>query len=91
MHVRRLLLKVIVNYHEFFFDLFKTATAMQYGHSRDPEKEIQARIAAGTISAEDLRDQRLPGPFSFFGYLKHMSQNSSYGDDMMLMAISMVW
>ena len=91
VHVRRLLLKVIVNYHEFFFDLFKTAIAMQYGHDRDPEEQILARIAAGTISARDLRDQRMPGPFSFFGFLKHMFQNSSYGDDMMIMAISMVW
>ena len=33
----------------------------------------------------------MPGPFSFFGYLKHMLQDSSYGDDMMLLAISMVW
>ena len=91
VHVRRLLLKVITNYHEFFFNLFKTPIAMQYGHAREPEEELQARIAAGTISEQDLRDQRMPGPFGFFGYLKHMSQNSSYGDDMMLMAISMVW
>ena len=91
VHVRRLLLKVITNYHEFFFSLFKTPIAMQYGHVRETEEVIQGRIAKGTISEQDLRDQRLPGPFSFFGYLKHMSQNSSYGDDMMLMAMSMAW
>ena len=37
VHVRRLLLKVIVNFHEFFFDLFKTAIAMQYGVTRDSQ------------------------------------------------------
>ena len=35
VHVRRLLLKVIVNFHEFFYDLFETAIAMQYGVTRD--------------------------------------------------------
>ena len=91
VHVRRLLLKVIVNFHEFFYDLFKTAITMQYGVTRDSQEELQKRITEGTISEQDLRDQRMPGPFSFFGYLKNMLQDSSYGDDLMLLAISMVW
>ena len=40
IHVRRLLLKVITNYHEFFFNLFKTPIAMQYGHARESEEAL---------------------------------------------------
>ena len=91
VHVRRLVVKGLCNNHKFFFDLFKRSIAMTYGLSRDSEEELQRKIAEGSISAQDLREQRLPGPFSFIGFLKHMLNNSTYADTHILMTMSMMW
>ena len=91
VHVRRILLKGICNNHEFFFNLFKCSIAQTYGHDRDSEEELQRKIEAGEISPQDLREQRLPGPFSFLAWLRHMSRNSSYADIHIMMATSMMW
>ena len=91
VHVRRILLKGICNNHEFFFNLFKCSIAQTYGHDRDTEGELQRKIEAGEISPQDLREQRLPGPFSFLAWLRYMSRNSSYADIHIMMATSMMW
>ena len=91
VRVRRILLKGICNNHEFFFNLFKCSIAQTYGHDRDTEEELQRKIEAGEISPQDLREQRLPGPFSFLAWLRYMSRNSSYADIHIMMATSMMW
>ena len=91
VHVRRILLKGICNNHEFFFNLFKCSIAQTYGHDRDTEEELQRKIEAGEITPQDLREQRLPGPFSFLAWLRYMSRNSSYADIHIIMATSMMW
>ena len=91
VHVRRILPKGICNNHEFFFNLFKCSIAQTYGHDRDTEEELQRKIEAGEISPQDLREQRLPGPFSFLAWLRYMSRNSSYADIHIMMATSMMW
>ena len=91
VHVRRLVIKVMLNYHEFFFGFLQQAIAMVYGCVRDSEEVLLNRIATGDITADELRDQKLPEPFSFFGYLKFMLQNSSYGDDLIITIMSQIW
>ena len=91
IHVRRLIVNVLATCHEFFYLLFKRNIAVTYGLQRDPPEVLEQRIQAGTISAEDLREQQLPGPFSYLGYLRHMLRNSTYGDANIVMAISMIW
>ena len=90
VHVRRILLKGICNSHEFFFNLSKCSIAQTYGHDRDTEEELQRKIEAGEITPQDLREQRLPGPFSFLAWLRYMSRNSSYADIHIMMATSMM-
>ena len=36
------------------------------------EEELQRKIEADEISPQDLREQRLPGPFSFLAWLRYM-------------------
>ena len=91
VHIRRIVVKVMAAHHEFFYLLFKCNIAETYGISRHSPQELEQRILANTISPQDLREQRMPGPFSFAGYLRHMYQNSTYGDSMVLMVMSMVW
>ena len=91
IHVRRLLVKAMAAHHEFFYLLFKVSIAVTYGIDRHSAEELQQRIQEGTISAQDLREQQMPGPFSFAGYCRYMLQESTYGDSMTLMLISMLW
>ena len=90
-HVRRLVLKAICNFPDFFFDLYKHSLAMTYGLDRDTEEELQQKIEDGTATPDYLAAQRLPGPFSFAGFLKYLSNPSTYADVHVLMAMSMVW
>ena len=90
-HVRRLVLKAICNFPEFFFDLYKHSLAMTYGLERDTEEVLQQKIQDGTATPDYLAAQRLPGPFSFVGYLKFLSNPSTYADVHILMAMSMIW
>ena len=90
-HVRRLLIKTMVTYHEFYFELLRHQIALSYGHERDTPEQLQENIDKGLYNTDQIREQRLPGPFSFYGYLKYMLKNSSYGDDMMVLALSQVW
>ena len=90
-HVRRLVIRTMVSYHEFFFDQFKHQIALLYGHDRDSPEELQGHIDAGDYTTDQIREQRLPGPFSYYSYLKYMLNNSSYGDDMIILAMSQIW
>ena len=87
VHVRRLILKAICNNHEFFFNLYKCSIAQTYGCDRDPEEELARRKA----DAQYLREQRMPGPFSFMSYLRYMLKNSNYADIHIMMTASMMW
>ena len=91
VHIRRLVVKASASHHDFFYLLFKRNIAMTYGLDRDPPEVLQERIRVGTISAQDLREQQLPGPFSFASYLRHMIKDSTYGDSNIIMAMSMIW
>ena len=91
VHIRRLIVQAMATHHEFFYLLFKRSIATTYGLHRHPPEELQKRIREGTISAQDLREQQMPGPFSFAGYCRYMYQNSTYGDSLVVMVMSMVW
>ena len=43
--------------------------ALNYGYERDSEEKLQQIIADKTITANELKDQRMEGPFSFHGYM----------------------
>ena len=91
MHLRRLLVVLLGNYPEFFFNLLKYSLATTYGQDRLDESEIARREKSGKIKAGQSADFRLPGPFSFVTYCKHILQNKSWGDAHILTLISMMW
>ena len=90
-HVRRMVLKAICNFPDFFFELYRHSLAMTYGLDRDSDEVLQQKIQDGTATPDYLAAQRLPGPFSFVGYLKFLSNPSTYADVHILMAMSMIW
>ena len=90
-HVRRVLVKVVSYSHSFFYQLFKRTISTIYGLNRMTPAEYQAKVDAKTLTDEEKWEYNLPGPFSFYGWLKYMLQNSSYGDSCIVMAMSMLW
>ena len=48
-------------------------------------------IEAGTISARDLKDQRMPGPFTWEEFLSFHLTPSTYADDIIICVVSMLW
>ena len=54
-------------------------------------QKLPKREKAGKIKAGQSADFRLPGPFSFVTYCKHILQNKSWGDAHILTLISMMW
>ena len=90
-HIRRVIIKVMTHSHKFFYNLFKRCISETYGLDRPTPDYIQGRVAAGVITDQELREFNYPGPFSFHGWLRFMLNNSSYGDAMIVMAMSMLW
>ena len=91
MHLRRLLLKMIGAYPDFFFKLLSHVVATQYGQDRPSPEEIDRMEREGEISAAQAHDYRLPGPFSFIQYCEHLLTNATWGDEIVLVLISMLW
>ena len=90
-HVRRVVVKALCQYHEFFYDIFSYSLAITYGLVRDSEEVLQQKIDAGTATPDYIAAQRLPGPFTYIDFLKFMSKSSSYADVHILLAMSMIW
>ena len=91
MHVRRVVIKVICSAPQFFFKLFRKNIADTYGLERDTPEELAAKKAADKPDFQYIREQELPGPFSFAQWLRHQMKASTYADSNILMAISMLW
>ena len=91
IHLRRTIIKIMSRYHKFFYDTFHYAVAQQYGLFRYPEDELQQKITDGTISASDLKDQRMPGPFTWHEFLAFLLTPSTYADDIIICIVSMIW
>lgn len=91
MHLRRLVVKMVGSFPEFFFNYLHHNVASIYGQDRPTEEEIEQREREGKISAQQAHDYRLPGPFTFAEYVDHLLTNGTWGDDMVLTLISLMW
>ena len=91
IHLRRAIIRAMASNHEFFYSTFHYAIAQQYGHFRHPPEVLENLIKTKKISDNDLRDQRMPGPFSFLEFLEFHLKSSSYADDIIICTVSMLW
>ena len=55
----------------------------------DPE-QYQSLKKAKALSPKQIEKQELPGPFSYLGYLKHQLKPGSWGDEIIVTAMSMM-
>ena len=91
MHLRRFIVMKMCKNPSFFSKYLCKSLATHYGLDRMSAKELAEKEKAGTISAQDAADQRLPGPFSFHSYLQHLNTDRTWGDVHTLTILSCIW
>ena len=91
IHIKRCIVRALCHHHSFFYGYLSHAIGMTYGHDRLAPEVLQDRIKKKTISSDDLRDQRLPGPLSFIDWIKMVLEESAYGDELVISVMSLLW
>ena len=91
MHLRRLLIMLLSAYPEFCFNYLKHAIATTYGQDRPPPEVIDERERSGKLTAAEAHELRMPGPFSFAQYCEHILTDGTWGDDLFLTLVSLLW
>ena len=81
----------IVHIIEFLFPIISTHIQSNYGHLRIPKEEYNTKKRLGTLTSEEKEDFEAPGPFSLVTYLKALMKRRFYGDEIVLVIISMMW
>ena len=91
MHLKRFLVMKMCNHPQFFSKFLWKSLATCYGLDKMCARELAEKEKAGTISAQDAADQRLPGPFSFHSYLQHLNTDRTWGDIYTITVLSCIW
>ena len=64
VHLRRRLVMLLANHHEFFLPLLKPSLKATYGHVRMDQDIYDQRYNAWQLSQTEIDDQNCPGVFS---------------------------
>ena len=91
IHLKRQLVMMMANHHNFLFPIFKASIATTYGFPRMPEEDYLQKYNDGTLTQDEADDHKTPGPFSYLGYMKALLQEGFWGDELCLALISMMW
>ena len=80
----------MIRYKEFFLPHLTDAISGGYGCKLSAE-EYARRDWEGLLTAEARQAYEEPGPFSYLRYLEHILQRDSWGDEITLVVLSMVF
>ena len=72
-------------------EIFNPTIQGIYGESRMDPEQYESLKKAKALSPKQIEKQELPGPFSYLGYLKHQLKEGTWGDEIMVAAMSMMW
>ena len=72
-------------------EMFNPTIQGTYGEFRMDPEQYESLKKAKALSPKQIEKQELPGPFSYLGYLKHQLKEGSWGDEIMVAAMSMMW
>ena len=90
MHLRCQLVMEMIRYKEFFLPHLTDAISGGYGGKLLAE-EYSRREREGLLTAAMRQAYEEPGPFSYLTYLEHILKRDSWGDEIMLVILSMVF
>ena len=89
-HLRRQLVMEMIRYKEFFLPHLTDAISGGYGGKLSAD-EYARRDRAGLLTAAVRQAYEEPGPFSYLMYLEHILKRDSWGDEITLVILSMVF
>ena len=89
-HLRRQLVMEMIRYKEFFLLHLTDAISGGYG-GKLSAKEYAQRDWEGLLTAEARQAYEEPGPFSYLTYLEHILKLDSWGNEITLVVLSMVF
>ena len=89
-HLRCQLVMEMIRYKEFFLPHLTDAISGGYGGKLSAEEYAQ-RDREGLLTAEARQAYEEPGPFSYLTYLEHILKRDSWGDEITLVILSMVF
>ena len=90
MHLRHQLVMEMIWYKEFFLPHLTSAISRGYGDKLSAE-EYSRRKKEGLLTEAMRQAYREPGPFSYLTYLEHILKCDSWGDEITLVVLSMVF
>ena len=89
-HLWRQLVMEMIRYKEFFLPHLTDAISGGYGGKLSAE-EYSHREKKGLLTAATRQAYMEPGPFSYLTYLEHILKCDSWGDEITLVVLSMVF
>ena len=90
-HFRRQLVMFMLRYKKYFYYLLKQSIMGIYGHERFTEEQLETLEKENLITEEEKKDQKMAGPHSFYSYLSDLLKPNTWGDEIILTVISMMW
>ena len=89
-HLRRQLVMEMIRYKEFFLPHLTDAISGGYGGKLSAD-EYARRDRAGLLTVAARQAYEEPGPFSYLMYLEYILKRDSWGDEITLVVLSMVF
>ena len=81
----------LIEHKDFFWPLLKEHLRGNYGHVRLSKEEYERKTRDKTITDVEREDYLCPGPFCFISYLESLSKPSFWGEEMVIILLSMMW
>ena len=89
--MRRDLVVFVAENADYFFNKFEDWIKGCYGGLRVSKEEYKEKSKAGTLTDEEHRAYHEPGPFSYQEYLQYLLKDSTWGDEVLMVTMSMRW
>ena len=90
-HLRRQIVMCLIEHKDFFWPLLKEHLRGNCGHVRLSKEEYERKTRDKTITDIEREDYLCPRPFCFISYLESLSKPSFWGEEIMIILLSMMW
>ena len=88
---RRQLVVFLAENAGFFFNELEVHIKGNYGGIRLTREEYLRKTHDGTITPAEEYDYCHPGPFSYAEYLEYLLKDATWGDEVLIVTMSMMW
>ena len=89
--MKRQIITFMAQHAKLCSEIFNPTIQGTYGGSRMDPEEYKRLKEADELTPKQIEKQELPGPFSYLSYLRYQLREGSWGDGIMVTAMSMMW